>query len=93
MVRQPEGLSVLLEQGALAATAILNSQGSLQKTAQVQRPVAPAGDLPVKEPDLAAGQQIGVADMRVTMQQGLRRCGQRSDVGLPDRLDERVDSQ
>ncbi len=64
--------AVLLEEFALAAASVLDGQGTLEEVAEIERPVAPAHHLPVQESDVVVGQHVGVADVRVAVQEGLR---------------------
>ena len=77
----------------LVTAAVLGGQCTLQEVPEVQRPVAPAENLPVQKAHLAVGQHIGVADVRVAVQQCHRRPGEAADEGLPDVLDELIDGQ
>src|SRR5690606_33445835 len=74
---------VVGEEGGLVSAPVGLGQRALQEIAHVVGPVPAADHLPVQEPDRVVGQQVGVADVRVTVQEGLRTGAQAADVGGP----------
>jgi hypothetical protein len=76
-------VSILGHDVSLATASIVDGQRALQEIAEVQRPVAPAYNLPVKEAHFAIGQDVGVADMRATVKQSLRRPCERVQISNP----------
>src|SRR3546814_6219499 len=58
-----------------------------QELADFLRPAAATDDLPVEKADAAIGEHVGIADVRIAVQQRHRPATQRADIARPERDD------
>ena len=79
-----EGGEVLGDQVALGRSAVLDADGALEEVAEIDPRAAAADDLPVEEADLAVGQEVGVADVGVAVDEGGRARREGADVAGPE---------
>ena len=78
-----EGSVVVSDEVRVVGLAIGNGDRALQEVTEIEAVVAPADDLPVEEPDGVIGQDVGVADVGVTVEQGRGPVRHRGDVAHP----------
>ena len=83
---------VLGQEVALVHAPLARGQRALEEVADVERGMSPTHDLPVEEADLAVREHVGIADVRVPVDEGERGVRNGPDelhpVVVRDRLTE-----